>query len=260
MMKCKNCELPLRTDYSFCSNCGAKIIRNRLTLKNLWYDISERYFNVNNTFLRTFWHLFTKPDLVIGSYIDGVRKKYLNPISYFGIALTLSGILVFLIKNFFIDAINFEANFQGANPDFANKWKNITFDYSSLFFISYLPLITISAFLVFNKRKFNFTEHFIIAIYVLAHYSIVSFPLSLTSLIISPENYTVFGQVFMIIVFFYFIYTYQRLNKYKSGKLIWRSFLFSTLLVILFFILIIAIMLLLFATGVFELSDFAQPQ
>ena len=42
-MNCKNCDLPLRTDYSFCSNCGAKVIRNRLTLKNLWYDFTERF-------------------------------------------------------------------------------------------------------------------------------------------------------------------------------------------------------------------------
>lgn len=259
-MECKNCDLPLRTDYSFCSNCGAKIIRNRLTFKNLWHDVTERYFNVDNTFLKTFLHLFTKPQMVIEGYIDGVRKKYLNPISYFGIALTLSGILIFFIKNFFIEAINFDENFQGATPEFANKWKDITFDYSSLFFISYLPLITIAAFLVFNKRKFNFTEHFIIGIYILAHYSIVSFPISFAILLISPEHYTTVSQAFMIMVFLYFIYTYQRLNVYKPGKLILKSILFSSLLLILFFILIIVIMVLLFATGVFEPSDFAPPK
>lgn len=259
-MECKNCELPLRSDYTFCSNCGAKIIRNKLTFKNLWYDVTERYFNVDNTFLKTFWHLFTKPEKVIEGYIGGVRKKYLNPISYLGIALSLSGILVFLIKNFFIEAINFDENFQGATPAFAEKWKDITFDYSSLFFISYVPLITISAFLVFNKRKFNFTEHFIAGIYLLAHYSIVSFPISFTSLLISPEHYLQVGQVFMILVFLYFIFCYQRLNRYKPGKLIVKSMLFSSLLFILFFVLIIIVMILLFVTGVFSPSDFAPPK
>lgn len=259
-MECKNCNLPLRTDYSFCSNCGAKVIRNRLTPKNLWHDITERYFNVDNTFLKTFWHLFTKPEEVIGGYIDGIRKKYLNPISYFGIALTLSGILVFFIKNFFIESIDFEEGLNGANSEFIEKWKNITFDYSSLFFVSYLPLISIAAFLTFNKRKFNFTEHLIIGLYELAHYSIVSFVISFACLIISPESYMTFSKVFTVIIFFYFIYVYQRCNRYKPGKLILKSILFSTLVVVLFFLVIIAIMVVLFATGVIQPSDFTQTK
>ncbi len=45
-MICKNCENSLQTDYSFCPDCGAKVIRNRLTIKNLLSDFIERYFNV----------------------------------------------------------------------------------------------------------------------------------------------------------------------------------------------------------------------
>ncbi len=259
-MVCKNCSFPIRTDHSFCSNCGAKVIRNRLSFKNLWFDISERYFNLDNTFIKTFWHLFTKPEVVIGDYIDGVRKKYLNPISYFGIALTLSGILVFFIKNFFIDSIDFEENFGGTNQDFVTKWKDISFDYSSLFFVSYLPLIAISSFLVFNKRNFNFTEHVILGIYILAHYSIVSFAISLGCLLISPESYLAFSQVFTLILLAYFIYVFQRCNSYKPGKLVLKTLLFSTVLIVLFFLLIILVMILLFVTGVLQPSDFASPK
>ena len=96
-MQCKNCGNQLRTDYSYCPNCGAKVIRNRITVKNLWFDIVDRYFNLDNTFLKTFLHLFTKPQIVIEGYINGIRRKYLNPISYLGISLTLSGFLVCLL-------------------------------------------------------------------------------------------------------------------------------------------------------------------
>ena len=106
-MNCKNCEGSLRTDYSYCSNCGAKVIRNRLTIKNLWYDVTERFFNVDNTFLKTFLHLFSKPEVVVDSYVKGVRKRYLNPIAYFTIALTLSGILLYILKKFFLKDIDF---------------------------------------------------------------------------------------------------------------------------------------------------------
>ena len=107
-MDCKNCELPLRTDYSFCANCGAKVIRNRLTLKSLWYDFTERFFNLDNTFLKTFKHLFSRPDDVIVGYINGTRKKYLNPVSYFTIALMLGGLFVYIHTEFFPDALDFK--------------------------------------------------------------------------------------------------------------------------------------------------------
>ena len=74
-MFCKNCERQLRTDFRFCPDCGAKIIRNRITLKNLWGDVVERVFNIDNTFLKTFGHLFSKPEVVIEGYIEGTRLR-----------------------------------------------------------------------------------------------------------------------------------------------------------------------------------------
>ncbi len=94
-MTCKNCDARLRTDYLYCPACGAKVIRNRITIKNLWTDFLERYFNLDNTFIRTLVHLTTKPEVVIEGYLQGIRRKYLNPISYMGIAITLSGLIVF---------------------------------------------------------------------------------------------------------------------------------------------------------------------
>ncbi|WAC01775.1 DUF3667 domain-containing protein [Lacinutrix neustonica] len=75
---------------NYCNGCGAKVIKNRLTMRNLFEDFTYNYLNYDNKFLRTFLNLFTKPEAVITSYIDGTRKKYVNVISYFAIALTLS--------------------------------------------------------------------------------------------------------------------------------------------------------------------------
>lgn len=82
-MDCKNCNIPLTVTDDFCRSCGAKVIRNRLTLKNLFAHITETFFNYDNKLLKTILHLFTKPDYVIDSYVKGVRKKYINPISFF---------------------------------------------------------------------------------------------------------------------------------------------------------------------------------
>ena len=98
-MECKTCGSSLRSDFSYCPNCGAKIIRNRLTLKNVWQDLTFQVFNLDNTLFKTIRHLITKPEAVVESYIEGARKKYMNPISFFAIAITLSGLLFFLLRN-----------------------------------------------------------------------------------------------------------------------------------------------------------------
>jgi len=161
-MNCKNCNLPLRTDYSFCSNCGAKIIRNRLTLKNLWYDLTERYFNVDNTFLKTLRHLFSKPEVVIGGYVDGIRKKYLNPISYYAIAITLSGLLFFLLKEFFSDQMNMDWMMPEAAENPNEEIFDNTAKFQTVISLASIPVYALFSKLMFLKNKsYNYTEHII---------------------------------------------------------------------------------------------------
>ena len=81
-MHCKNCNTALTKTQNYCFECGAKVIRNRLTIKNLLAHFSEQFLNYDNNFLKTFLHLFTKPEVVIGGYIDGTRKKHVNVIPY----------------------------------------------------------------------------------------------------------------------------------------------------------------------------------
>ena len=68
-MRCKNCQTKFLIESDFCYNCGAKVIRNRLTLKNLLNDFSEQFLNYDNKFLQTFIQLFKKPEVVIDGYI-----------------------------------------------------------------------------------------------------------------------------------------------------------------------------------------------
>ncbi|WP_255535075.1 DUF3667 domain-containing protein [Cellulophaga sp. E16_2] len=74
-MECKNCTLTLEENHNFCADCGAKVVRNRLTIKNLFGDFAQRYLNIDNTFIRTFGKLFVAPEIVILGYINGVRKN-----------------------------------------------------------------------------------------------------------------------------------------------------------------------------------------
>jgi len=252
-MECKNCELPLRTDYSFCANCGARIIRNRITLKNLWHDITERYFNLDNTFLKTFWHLSTKPEVVIEGYINGVRKKYLNPISYLGIALTFSGLFIFLLRKFFIHKFDFDSiTVSTMDSEATKKIIQISLDFSSLVFIMYIPIIALAGWLVFNHKKYILPEYIVVATYCTAHYSIFIFPFSLLLVIITPESYLTLSTPMIFIMVLYTTYAINRFDKKSFGK----SFLFLLLFTIGFFGLSIMLNIIFLLTGAMSIEDY----
>lgn len=91
------------------------MIRKRLTLKNLFEHVSETFFNYDNKLLRTCTTLFTDPVDVIDGYIQGVRKRYVNPLSFFGLSLTLSGVALFVLQKFYIDEIDLSIYLYGSN-------------------------------------------------------------------------------------------------------------------------------------------------
>lgn len=247
-MECKNCNLALRTDYCYCSNCGAKVIRNRITLKNLWYDFTERFFNLDNTFLLTFKHLFTKPDIVIVAYINGVRKKYVNPVSYFTIAVFLGGLLYFLIQKFFLDAMNYQfeqMTVDSSDPsqkfgiEFGKQFQNLSMEYQSLFYIAMLPFLSLISRLVFyNKKQFNLSEHFVINIYAYSHISLAVNIMYILSVWNSQLFYYI-SLINSLTLLIYFSYVYKKVFKLNWKQLILKLMLFAMIFGIVFIILII---------------------
>jgi len=255
-MECKNCNTSQQTDFNYCPLCGAKVIRNRLTFKNLRLDFTDRYFNIDNTFLRTFVHLFSKPEAVIDDYVSGIRKKYLNPISYLGIALTLSGILVFLLRKVFSLKIDLDIYDQGMSPELSQKLTQIMFDYSSLFFLLYVPIFALAGWLTFNKKEYFFSEYIVVFMYVLAHWSILSFPISLGILIVSPGDYMSLGIPLLLFMVAYSIYTMQRLHRFSTAQFFLRTGLFIILSLMGYIGLVILLYIILFLTGTITLEDF----
>jgi len=101
-MNCKNCNADLPQDARFCLQCGGRVVDQSLTFGYLATEASERFFNFENNFLwRTFKDMFRKPEMVIDGFIDGVRKRHMNVFNYLALAITLSGLQIFLMQKFF---------------------------------------------------------------------------------------------------------------------------------------------------------------
>jgi len=260
-MNCKNCNFSLRTDYSFCPACGAKVIHERITFKGLVHDFMERYFNIDNTFFRTITHLYTKPEVVIHGYLNGIRRKYLNPAALIAIALSLSGVVLFIMKEFAWDSIDFSAfSTSSSNAETNRKMVGANMEYSSFIFLAYIPIIALAGYLSLNGRALSFVEHIITAIYILANYSITSFFISVPAMLLVPEHYMTVSLFSLFFMMTYSLYVYWRMNDiYSPGIKMARSLIYMAIYIIGFFGTSILTLIINLLTGVIDPQDLLPP-
>lgn len=231
--RCKNCEAPLNLDQAFCPSCGAKRMYNRLNWNNLTEDFADRFLNIENNFLRTFIAMFTKPDEVIGGYINGLRKRYLSAFSYFAISLTLSGLYLFVFRKWFLnDDIIMKGMDTANSPGAAGIAKetmsimNWIFEYQSVITFVNIPFYALVSKLVFwNYKKYNFIEHVVIYLYIYSHTQIIASVFG----ILLIWSYTVHMTVSFILMFAYLgyaIYVLMRLFDLTIEKIVLKTLLF----------------------------------
>lgn len=87
----------------YCSSCGARVVRERFTMRILWDEVVEKFLGWDTTFLTTFRELFRRPEVVLNAYVlQGLRKRYMNPFGFYAIGVA---IMVFIITVFQEDYI-----------------------------------------------------------------------------------------------------------------------------------------------------------
>ncbi|WP_190809469.1 DUF3667 domain-containing protein [Flagellimonas sp. S3867] len=252
-MECKNCEANLSSDFSYCSSCGAKVIHNRLTLKNVFQDLSVQVFNLDNTLLKTFRHLFSKPDTVILEFISGTRKKYMNPIGFFAIAVTLSGIMFFVLKNVYHLNLT-QSSFSDADA----QDMSFMFDYQGLMSYIIMPLYALLSWMLFRgKKRFNYTEHLVANAYIIAQTSYVQVALYIFVLGLFPIKFDIFNFLFLLLVVTYQFIVLGRMHQTKLWGTLWRAFVYLFFLLVLMIGIGIVAVLITLMTGQASLEDFA---
>lgn len=95
-MNCKNCNEILENNALFCDNCGAKIIKSRITFRFLMVELFSM-LGFNSMFFNTLKKMFLAPNEVLNEYLNGIRKRYVNPFAYLAVGAALS----LIIFNFF---------------------------------------------------------------------------------------------------------------------------------------------------------------
>lgn len=251
---CKNCGQQIET-YNFCPDCGAKKITKRITFKNLVQDFVDRFLNIDNSFFRTFLHLFIKPEEVINGYINGLRKRYINAFGYFAISITITGFYSFLVKDRLKEIVKLN-NYSEQQIELQSSIYDFSFQYQSIISFLLIPFLAILSRLIFlNYKKFNLTEHLVIYLYAYSHI-VGTMAIILLPLTFIADSILIIAYVQFPIYILYIAYVLKRLYKLSLKSIILKTLLFLVLgsvFYIIFSILIIVVMIL---TGEVDISNF----
>ncbi len=225
-----------------------KRLNKRITFKNLTQEFTDRFLNLDNSLIRTFIHLFSKPEKVIGGYINGLRKRYLNVFSYFAISLTISGLYTYILRkykdNLFTETLSSEKQIEVTKIT-----SDFSFEYQSVISFLMIPLLAlISRFIFLNYKKYNLTEHFVIYLYAYSHITMVVSILTLP-FILSYQNIYIVIAVQFIIYILYIAYVLKNLYEMSLKKIVLKTLLFIIISIVLFTILSFIIALIMIKSG-----------
>jgi len=261
MSICKNCNEAVQDEHFYCHACGAKRIHERLSIRSVVHEITDKFFNYDSALFKTWRHLFQTPEKVIISYIEGVRKRYVNPISYVAISLTLSGISILIQRKFFPNSLEYGTFYNEQQNAIQEKIGSMVQDAHSLIFLFMIPIFGMISWLIFVKRGYNLAEHIVLQTYTNAQFSITSFMLGIPFMVLFKGNYYMnfsFSMIFLLFV--YNCYVYKKVFQLSAKQLVLKILLFIPIISFLYLAFSIALFVGLMMLGYINPAEFApQP-
>ncbi len=252
-MNCKNCSKSLSDQSKFCDECGGKVVHDRITFKSLLSDLFTNAFGWDNKYFVTLRSLIISPHILFKEYINGTRKRYVNPFAFFAIGAAIT-LLVFnqfsndylriseelnekqmeAMNNVLVPNLNeslSENSTKNTDPDkikkisseelkekqleLGNKIQKAILKYFNIVSFMLLPYYAFIAFLVFRK-PYNYGEHLIMNAYLQGITFLFTTIFFLISLAVNPNIYF-FGLALTIT---YYTYAYTRLYSLSWGNVI----------------------------------------
>lgn len=158
--RCLNCNNKVAKHY--CDNCGQSIHTNRINTKHLIEELQYGIFHINKGVLYTAKELLLNPGITIKNYLIGKRIKYTKPFTFLLICGTIYSIIFHLFHFFPLEDMNSNNNMILEYLPIYNWYSNY-YSLSSLFLI---PFYSLSTYLFFYKKGYNYIEHLVIFSYI----------------------------------------------------------------------------------------------
>ena len=142
---------------SYCENCGQSINNPDTTFWGMIKDLFSSALDIDKSVILNVFSIPFNPNKMIVNYWNGNRKYYPSPFKVLIYALVLAGIHITYVNP---TVMGINLNTKGINAEVG-------------FWIIILPLLTITSYLTFIRRKMSFTKHLISLLYIAGSFFII---------------------------------------------------------------------------------------
>ena len=167
---CLNCQTSLAGEEHFCPACGQSTKTHRLTIIHFFHEVFHALTHADKGIFHLLKCLAIRPGTTAKEYLQGRRKAYFNPFTFF---LLIMGVYVFLniYSNSSVKTIRPNSAVLASMPTQAAKQKYITrmkrVDTVSRFTrnngnilgMIAIPYISLITWLFFRSKHYNYAEH-----------------------------------------------------------------------------------------------------
>jgi len=155
LISCYNCGNVFADNY--CNHCGQKAETERLNLKYLLHKFFHAFTHMEAGYLHTLKELAIRPGHSIREYFQGKRSNHGDPVT---MLLIIGGLCSILYNHYHLKTI--------ASVDistFKGDLEMITLKYFALLFLGYSLIFSLSDFLIFRYKGYNYIELFVMNIF-----------------------------------------------------------------------------------------------
>ncbi|MBO9561594.1 MAG: DUF3667 domain-containing protein [Niastella sp.] len=167
---CLNCNTSLQPEQRYCSQCGQQAAIHRFSIPHFLHEFFHAFTHTDKGIFHLLKSLATRPGTTAREYIQGKRKAYFNPFTFFLIVMAI----YVLVDPFYVKAV------PAAEPDQrvlariptaegrekyvsilhrANEVRHFLTAKANIVAMVAVPFFALISWLFYYRRGFNFAEH-----------------------------------------------------------------------------------------------------
>ena len=151
----------------------------RITFSYLWHELFHFFTHIEKGFVYTTWKMLASPGKVVTEYVEGKRKKYQKPISYFLIWTSIFILTLYVfVKTFGEQSVIDYKNYFGPGMDTPFAISNLSFMLALI-----VPIQAVHLYYTITRPKYNYFESLVMAIYAVGTIICLQFVFALLSLL-----------------------------------------------------------------------------
>jgi hypothetical protein len=238
---CKNCGADL--DGVFCRNCGQKADIHAISFSYLTHEAIHALTHTDKGFLFLIKDLLLKPGIVAKEYIEGKRKKYFNPLSFFVITSALHA--YFVTKTGYFSASESSGTSSGRKMP---SWIADALRYSNehgrlLQFLLIIPLLALLTWIFFRKPRRNLAELSVLFAFIVGESNVLRILVFIPVFLLFPELGRTNVYTFEVVLLVYITVALKQFYNQNIIVTAIKSLLIMVFMIVFYWVLTIFIAL-----------------